>query len=129
MLSSSTCEKEDNTPSPASDNIGTIIQSGSWKITYYNDNGSDETYLFTGYGLNFNSNGVVVAINNSSTINGIWTNGTDDSQNKLYLSFSPSPFDELSDDWHITEQSQVKIKMEDVSGGNGGTDYLTLEKF
>jgi hypothetical protein len=123
------CEKEDDSSPSSSNDVSNIVQSGTWKVTYYNDSGNDETSYFSGYSFTFNSNGSVSATNNSSTVSGTWTNGTDDSQSKLYLTFSSSPFDELSDDWHITEQSSVKIKLEDVSGGNGGTDYLTFEKF
>ena len=36
--------------------------------------------------------------------------------------------DELNSDWHIIEQNSNTIKLEDVSGGNGGTDYLTFIK-
>ena len=128
-LTSSMCEKEDdNSSSSSSNNISTIIQNGSWKISYFNDSGTDKTYLFSGYSFTFNNNGSVVAVNNSSSISGTWTKGSDDSSNKLYLTFSASPFEELTDDWHIIEQNSVKIRLEDVSGGNGGTDYLTFEK-
>ena len=37
-------------------------------------------------------------------------------------------FEELTDDWEITEKSATVIKLRDVSGGNGGTDYLTFTK-
>jgi hypothetical protein len=60
---------------------------------------------------------------------GTWSTGSDDSQKKLYLTFnSPPDFNELSDDWHILEETSTKIRLEDVSGGNGGTDLLTFEK-
>jgi hypothetical protein len=38
------------------------------------------------------------------------------------------PFDELNDDWHIIEETSTKIRLQDVSGGSGGTDLLTFEK-
>jgi hypothetical protein len=36
--------------------------------------------------------------------------------------------DDLSDDWDIISYTDTEIKLIDVSGGNGGTDYLTLTK-
>ena len=39
-----------------------------------------------------------------------------------------SPIAELEKDWHIVEKTSTKLRMEDVSGGAGGTDYLTLER-
>ena len=41
---------------------------------------------------------------------------------------SPPDFADLSDDWSIVSVSTTKIELIDVSGGNGGTDYLTFEK-
>jgi len=41
---------------------------------------------------------------------------------------SPAQFFELSDDWEIIEKSTTVIKLKDVSGGNGGIDYLTFTK-
>ena len=37
-------------------------------------------------------------------------------------------FEELNDDWDVVSQSATKIELIDVSGGNGGTDYLTFER-
>nr|WP_315147929.1 hypothetical protein [uncultured Flavobacterium sp.] len=41
---------------------------------------------------------------------------------------SPATFLELTDDWEIIERTSTVIKLKDVSGGNGGTDYLTFTK-
>jgi len=37
-------------------------------------------------------------------------------------------FEDLNDDWDFISQSATKVELIDVSGGNGGTDYLTFEK-
>lgn len=126
-LTSSMCEKDDDNSLPSSNNVTNIIENGSWKITYFNDSGTDKTSLFSGFNFTFNNNGSITAVNNSSSVYGNWSEGKDDNQSKLYLTFSSNPFNELTDDWHITEQSPQKIKLEDISGGNGGTDYLTFE--
>ena len=36
--------------------------------------------------------------------------------------------DDLTDEWDIVSQSETEIKLVDVSGGNGGTDYVTFTK-
>jgi hypothetical protein len=119
------CQKDDNS-NPATPNI---VQQGTWRITLYNDSGTDETYHFTGYGFTFESNGTVAAVKGSSAINGTWNTGTDDSHPELYLHFGTNvPFEELNDDWHILEQTSNKIRLEDVSGGNELNDLLTFEK-
>lgn len=105
-----------------------IIESGTWKVSYFYDSG-DETNKFAGYNFTFNSSGTVTATKSSTTINGSWSSGNDDSQVKLVLDFnSVNPFDDIEDDWHVISQSSTSIKLIDVSGGSGGTDYLTFEK-
>ena len=118
LLLLSSCKKDS-----VSANVSTTIQNGSWKISLFNDSGNDETNHFTGYSFNFGSGGAVSASNGSSSVSGSWSTGNDDSQNKLNLNFG-----ELSDDWHIISESSTKIELEDVSGGNGGTDLLTFVK-
>lgn len=121
----SSCKKDDNSASPSS---STFIQQGQWKITSYIDSGNNETSHYTGYAFTFVSGGVVTATKSGSSVSGNWSTGSDDSQSKLYLTFTAAPFNELNDDWHIVQQTSSMIQLEDVSGGNGGTDYLTFEK-
>ncbi|PZF73302.1 hypothetical protein DN068_09030 [Taibaiella soli] len=105
------------------------IQAGVWKVSFFSDNGNDETNHFTGYEFAFNANGSATASNGGSTVNGTWKTGTDDDQAKLELNFgNTSPFDELNNDWHILNTNNTTILLEDVSGGNGGTDALTFTK-
>jgi major membrane immunogen (membrane-anchored lipoprotein) len=124
LIQLSSCKKDDNN----SPSIGSTLQTGTWKVSYFNDSGNDETNDFTNYTFQFSSNGVVTATINSSSNTGTWSNSNDDSQDKLNLLFSAVPLDELNSDWHILEQNSNTIKLEDVSGGNGGTDYLTFSK-
>ena len=127
ILGLSACQQIPNvTPTSG---IANRVQQGTWKVTMYNDSGKAETYKFTGYEITFNSNGAIAAVKGSSSISGTWTLGTDDSEQKLILNFGEViPFDELSDDWSILEESETKIRLQDVSKGNGGTDLLTIER-
>ena len=123
------CSNDDDLMNAVNISSANAIQQGAWKVTLYNDSGKDETYHFTGYTFSFNTDGTAVATKNSVVVKGTWSTGNDDSQSKLYLNFGASnPFDELNDDWHVIEQTATKIRLEDVSGGNGGTDLLTFEK-
>ena len=113
------------------------VTSGTWRITLYEDNGVNETNNYANYIFTFNSNGVLTAVN-TNTYNGTWSvtasNSNDDSQDDLdfniaFLVPAPSAFtDDLTDDWDIISYTANKIQLIDVSGGNGGTDYLTFEK-
>lgn len=124
LIAVSSCKKDDTII-----NVDNAIQQGNWKITFFEDNGNNETSDFSGYQFTFKEGGSIVASNGNSTINGTWVTGTDDSQSKLILNFgSATPFDELNEDWHVTEETPTMIKCEHISGGNGGTDFLTFEK-
>lgn len=121
------CKKDDDS-NPSTTNVPSILSQGDWRITLYNDSGTDELYYFTGYTFTF-SNGTVTATKNNSSVVGTYSAGNDDSTSKLYLDFgATAPFEKLNDDWHIIEETATKIRLEDVSGGNGGTDLLTFEK-
>lgn len=105
------------------------LQQGTWKISYFNDGGNDETSHFTNYVFTFSAGGTATAVNGNNSVIGTWSTGTDDSHAKLVLYFgTQSPFDELDEDWHILQQSATSIQLEHVSGGNGDIDLLTFTK-
>ena len=134
----STCSSDDSNSSSTIDTtpiVNTVTQ-GTWRVTYYFDTDTDETSDFTGYNFTFGSSNVLTATNGTNTFTGSWSvtsnNSNDDSpSNDLdfnILFASPANFEDLSDDWDIVSRTATKIELIDVSGGNGGTDYLTFEK-
>lgn len=124
------CNNDDNPVSTISvTDVNNTLRSGTWKITYYWDSDHDETSHFTGYIFTFGEGSVLTAVKTGETITGTWTTGIDDSKVKLFISFTAPPnFAEISDDWHVIERTDARIKLQDVSGGSGGTDLLTFEK-
>lgn len=123
------CKKDTNkSMSLSTTELNTILQKDKWKITKHYNNGKDETYHYTNYVFQFNANGSVTATNGGTSYSGTWYFGNDDSSIKLILNFSASPFSELNDDWLVVQQNNSIIELENISGGNGGTDYLTFEK-
>lgn len=123
---SSCSSDDDNQPAPS---VSSSISQGSWKITYFVDSGTDETGNFSGYSFQFNTNGTVSATKGGTTVNGTWSDGNDNSHSKLELNFGTVPvFNDLNEDWHVTMQNSTIIKLQHVSGGNGGTDILYFEK-
>jgi hypothetical protein len=105
------------------------VTEGKWKVALFMDNGLDETNHYTDYVFTFGSNNTVTATKSGSTVNGTWSDGNDDSQTKFVLTFdSSNSFHELNEDWHVAENTSTTLKLEHVSGGGGGTHYLTFEK-
>ena len=130
LIISFSCNQNDNSPVPINTTtVATTVSSGAWRITYYWDTDHDETANFSGYTFTFGGGNILTATKAGTTITGTWTTLFDDSKTKLVLSFStPANFVEITDDWHVIERTDSKIRLQDVSGGNGGTDYLTFEK-
>jgi hypothetical protein len=134
----SSCSDDDSSSSSNTNNpsdVINIVNNGTWRITYFYDTDEEETSSFTGYNFTFGDNNVLTASNGTNTYTGTWSvtdsNSNDDSISDLdfnILFATPAQFEELSDDWEIIEKSSTLIKLKDVSGGNGGTDYLTFTK-
>jgi hypothetical protein len=114
--------------------ISQALAIGTWQITQYIDSGTDKTGTFSGYSFTFHVNGTLSATKGSSAVYGNWyvSDGLgDDNPGGLDLNISftsPAIFEELTDNWKIIYVSNRRVELEHVSGGNGGTDYLSFEK-
>ncbi|WP_396169739.1 hypothetical protein [Flavobacterium sp.] len=133
----SMCSSDDDNSSTnvSQTEVFNTVSSGTWRITLYNDSGTIKTSNFTGYNFTFSASGILTAANVANTYSGTWSisdsNSNDDTINDLNfnIAFStPAIFVDLTDDWHIQSRTATKVEFIDVSGGNGGTDYLTFEK-
>jgi len=142
------CSKDESNTAVAdngmsADQVALMVQSGTWRITYFWDTDKDETDHFAGFVFTFNADGTLIAVKGNTTVNGTWSviddsgnsssdddgNSTDDDDFNILFSVPPSSdFDDLNDDWDIISASANKIELTDVSGGNGGIDFLTFEK-
>lgn len=139
MLSTaSMCSSDDNPPLIAQDPAPVVntMSQGTWRVTLYQDSGTDETSHFTGYNFTFASANVLTATNGTNTYTGTWSvtnsdSNDDNPNNDLDFNIffaSPANFADLTDDWDIASRTATRIQLIDVSGGNGGNDYLTFEK-
>jgi hypothetical protein len=135
----SSCTDEDDTvvnnsvdPTP----VINVVNNGTWRITFYEDSSVDETSNFTGYNFSFGAGNVLTATNGTNTYSGTWSvtsdNSLDDSPSNdldFNIAFAaPANFADLTDDWNIISYTATKIQLIHVSGGGGGTDYITFEK-
>ncbi len=111
------------------------VQSGAWRISLFIDSGVDDTKDFTGYKFIFKPNKVLDADNIVNYYLGTWditdSNSAGNIQNDLDFNIHfnlTNNFEDLNNDWDFISNSALKIELINVSGGNGGTDYLTFEK-
>jgi hypothetical protein len=136
ITTASMCSNDDNSSSSNSPtDVIAVVSNGTWRVTYYNDSDQDETTNFSGYNFTFAPNNVLTASNGTNNFTGTWSvtdsNSNGDSINDLDFNIafiSPVQFEELTDDWEIIEKTSNQLKLRDISGGNGGTDYLTFTK-
>jgi hypothetical protein len=122
------CKNDDNSAPSPSATLNSNLQTGTWRITLFAEDGDNQTSHYSGYNFTFGNGGVVTASNGSNTVTGVWVTGSDDSTSKLILTFTAAPFTELNEDWRVLEQSSNKIRLQHISGGNGGVDDLVFEK-
>lgn len=136
LITAVSCTSDDD--SSSEQNLITInntVQTGSWRIIKFIDSGTDETSHFTGYTFTFQTAGVLTANNGTNQYTGSWlitnSNSDDDDTNDVDFNIFfnlTNDFEDLNDDWDVMDYTATKIELIDVSGGNGGTDYLTFEK-
>ncbi len=134
------CSSDDDNIGSQDSNINqtlveNTVQIGTWRVTSFIDSGEDETYHYNGFAFTFGENNVLTAVKVNTTYIGSWSitdsNSNDDSMDDLDFNIvfaSPENFEELSDDWDFISRTDSKIELIDISGGNGGTDYLTFQK-
>ncbi|WP_241657578.1 hypothetical protein [Flavobacterium cerinum] len=132
----------DDSPSTTNANgniteVTNVVKSGTWRIASFVEDGNTHTQHFEGYTFTFGANNVLTATGGVAIYTGTWSvtkdNSSDDDNSTSDIDFnigflSPETFADLSDDWDILEKTSTRIKLVDISGGNGGTDYLTFEK-
>ena len=125
----------DEGPTASASTVENTIKAGTWKITRFEDSGNNETASFSGYTFVFDAGGTLTATGGSAIYVGKWSvtddNRDDDSADDMHFNINfdlNNSFDELNEDWHFVSFSSSKIELIHVSGGNGGTDYLTFER-
>ena len=108
-----------------------VMISGSWFVASYVDDGNNQTGTYSGYEVDFLSDGTVTAGNGNQTLTGSWAVTISGSGSGLDLDLdfgSQSPFDEFNDDWDVEGFTETAIDLKDVSGGDGTIDTLRFEK-
>lgn len=127
-----TFERTPNTTG-SNEDLNTFIDyltTDTWFVNLLDDSGEDETCLFVTYEFIFSINGTVQAISDTNTVAGYWTSQMSDGTLELVINMDISGdnavFEELNDDWDVLEATNTNINLQDISGGNGGTDLLNF---
>lgn len=117
------------------DKLEEQMTDGTWVISKFVEDGEDETTHYSGYTFVFGEDGSLKATKGSTTTSGTWSIKDDKSNDDSSTDFDfiislpvVDKLDDLNDDWDVLKQEDALIELKDVSGGNGGTDYLTFVK-
>jgi hypothetical protein len=112
---------------PTKQALEAAIEKEEWKVTYFFD-GKNERNDLNGLTFRFLDNGGFIAVDQGTTINGVWSAfDTPDGKVKLNMEFvSKRPFERLNDNWVVVEKTDSKITLEDLSDRT--RDKLTLER-
>ncbi|MCT8338606.1 hypothetical protein MG296_00940 [Flavobacteriaceae bacterium TK19130] len=125
-----TFERNPNGGGTGNSDFVAALTDGSWYVNLLEDDGNDETCDYAEYEFVFASNETVTASSANNTVNGTWSTTGNGSTLDLVLNFDTTgendPFDDLNDDWDVTNFTTELIELLDISGGNGGTDYLNF---
>ena len=129
------CSKDDSSNNNTTTGVQNTVKAGTWQITSFIDSGNDETNHFHNYSFTFSDNNALAATNGTNTFTGTWSiddsNSNDDSIDDLHFNINfnlSNDFEDLNEDWQIVSRTSTRIELIHISGGNGGTDYLTFEK-
>lgn len=115
--------------------LNATIKTGNWHISKFIDSGQDELSHFSGYTFVFGNDGILTANNGINVYVGTWeitASSLDDSEGNYHLNISfnyDNYFKDLTEDWTFLSHDDVQIVTQHISGGNGGTDYLTFNKY
>lgn len=129
----SMCSSDDDSSDDNSPPVGTIVDnttSGTWRVTLFQEDGSNQTSNYSGYNFTINTAGTIVAVNGSTTKSGTWSVYSDSGYSKFDILFPDTngPFEEISEDWRVLSSTATKLELKHVSGGDGSIDFLTFEK-
>lgn len=112
----------------SAEDLRNILIDGAWMVALYEEDGQNNTDNYDGYVLEFGEDGTVIAEGQGNLFDGTWSvAGTGDLE--LILDFGEDiPFDEFTDEWDVLDFTQVRVELQDISGGDGSIDNLVLEK-
>ena len=84
------CSKDDKTVASGitAAEVITMITSGNWTVTHYNEAGIDHTSDFSGYAFAFNADKNLVASETVLIKNGTWNSTTESGKVKITLDFT-----------------------------------------
>lgn len=107
-----------------------LMVTDQWYVNLMEEDLENETCDYVEFTFTYSLDGTVQAVSASRTVNGFWSVVNDSSGLELILNFNyngeDDPFEDLNDDWDVLFYDTDSVQLEEVSGGNGGTERLNF---
>lgn len=127
------CSKDDKTVAPGitTAEVNTMITTGTWAVTHYDEAGIDHTADFSGYAFAYNADKTLVATETVLTKNGTWNSTSESGKVKITIDFTATEtkgaFESISEDWKVLTATDSEISLEHISDDKS-IDLLTITK-
>lgn len=127
------CDKDDDyiRQNEETEKVATILQTGTWKITRYKDDGADRTTLLSAYSFQFDTGNVLRATQGTTNFTGSWSVTADDDRAAdldLNIFFSnAAELRVINEDWDIISYTADRIEVAD-DYGDVDEDLIVFEK-
>jgi hypothetical protein len=112
---------------PTPDTLDEIMASGSWHISYCENDDSEPVHYYDGYSFTFNANGTVTATKNNTTNNGTW-GVYQDGSHKMIEFFFPNMGGLTNDEWRVTEYNGNNFRLKNDQSSWDGYEYVYFTK-
>jgi len=105
------------------------LKDGNWVVANYTEGDNNQTELYQGYELDFNSDWIVTATKGDVEVDGSWEPYYDGNMLRLYLSFGDhQPLNELNEEWTFMEMTEGRIVFKKMMDGTAYSSKLVLER-
>lgn len=131
------CSSDDDAQPVTTNEFEDIVMNlsqGTWEVTNFNNNGTDETANFEGFEFAFREDGVLSASTDLFTETGSWlyddaSSDSGDDKEELDITFQDpvtESFDDISEDWDILSASETEVNLTEEN--DAGTKVLVFRK-
>ncbi len=130
VLTFSACTKDDKSNNGTNEaDVKSNATSGSWVVTYFVFNGSDNTTAHSGFSFTFKSDNTLQATNSLLTQQGTWTVSSTNGVTRLAITFPASSLQALKDmsqSWQVVSTTNAKLSLRNATAT--GDNILLFER-
>src|SRR5580658_9203369 len=105
-----------------------IVTSGEWYVTGYEQNDSNITAAFSGYLFKFDANNTVTGIINNDSVQGEWLVNISGRTITSDFPGAGYPLNQLNETWYVDDSYTDSVSAQCTDSVNHTSNYLQLKK-